>query len=170
MSIPNVFIRTPYNYDRSKVSRETGLTDDSPSLTQQSFKDECDINTLVKRFGITGAIPQGVRAPSYADYDEVFDYQDAMNAIAAANSSFAELSAIVRRRFHNDPAEFVDFCSDPNNLDEMRKLGLAIPAPVVSNTTVVTKESSDETELPDDRVRSGKKPAGEPKGSPSGGG
>ena len=38
------------------------------------------------------------------------------------------MPADVRARFNNDPALFVDFCSDEANLDEMRKLGLAVPA------------------------------------------
>ena len=49
-----VFCRSEYNYDRDKVSEETGLNCKDLSLAKQSFADECDINNIVKRFGLTG--------------------------------------------------------------------------------------------------------------------
>jgi len=38
------------------------------------------------------------------------------------------LDARTRERFDNDPGAFVDFCLDPSNLEELRKMGLAMPA------------------------------------------
>ena len=48
------FLRTPYNYDVDKVSDETGLSCPEVTLAQQNFKDETDINYIVRQFGITG--------------------------------------------------------------------------------------------------------------------
>jgi len=98
-----------------------------PSLTQQSQAEEADINTIVRRFGLTGHMPQSVRAPTWGDFDGVWDYRTALEAISEANNAFMEYPAAVRARFENDPAQFVDFCSDPANLGEMASLGLAIP-------------------------------------------
>lgn len=129
-----VFVRSVYNYDRDEVSRETGTLNNVESLAQQSFKDECDINTIVKRFGLTGQMPVNVRPPTYQDFgDAVFDYATAMNAVAAARESFDRMPASVREKFGNDPQAFVEFCSDEKNIDEMRKLGLAVPAKVLDN-------------------------------------
>lgn len=121
------FVRTPYNYDREQVSYETGILPEQDDMAQQSFKDECDINTIVKRFGLTGQLPVNAVAPTYSMFDGVFDYHTAMNAIAEAREAFDAMPAEVRARFENDPQKFVEFCSDEKNLDEMRKLGLAIP-------------------------------------------
>lgn len=121
------FFRTAYNYDTDAVSRETALVCDDPSLAVQSEADECDINTIVRRFGLTGVLPSGVRAPTYGDFTGVSDYREALEAIEAADESFYSMPADVRSRFQNDPARFVDFCSDPANLDEARRLGLAPP-------------------------------------------
>lgn len=99
---------------------------DPVSLTQQSSKDEADINTIVKRFLKTGVLPQGAENPRYIEFNEVFDFQTAMNAVVAAERSFMAMPAEVRERFGNNPAKFVEFCSDKENLPEMRKLGLAI--------------------------------------------
>jgi len=125
-----VFLRTPYNYDADSVSQETGLLCEDKSLAQQQFLEESDINTIVRRFNLTGQLPDNVRAPQYADFEAVFDFQTAMNAIRSAEESFMAMPAAVRSRFSNDPQLFVEFCSDPGNLDEARKLGLAMPLPV----------------------------------------
>lgn len=129
------FVRTPYNYDMHRASLDAGSVPGKQSLTQQSFKDDADINVLVRRFGVTGVV-QGVTAPPLdMEFAEIFDYQSAMNVLRAAQESFAELSADTRARFNNDPARYVDFCThrddDGNltNIAEMRKMGLAIPEP-----------------------------------------
>lgn len=123
------FVRSAYNYDRDAVSDETGLRCLDASRTKQSFKDEVDINTLVRRFGVTGEFPVGVRAPTYGDFSQVIDFHSAMNAVAKAHEAFDQMPAEVRARFNNDPGAFVDFCSDDKNRDEAVKLGLVVPPP-----------------------------------------
>lgn len=119
-----VFVRNPYNYDTMEASNASGLECLDPSKAQQNMRDECDINTILKRFAITGELPQGVRMPEYGDFTAATDYQSALNAVMAANESFAAMPAEIRTRFNNDAAAFVDFCADANNLDEAIKLGL----------------------------------------------
>lgn len=118
------FLRTPYNYDMNAAGDESGLECKDPTLTKQSFAEEADINTIVKRFNLTGQLPQNIRMPTYADFEDIITFQEAMNAIVNANTAFMTMPADVRARFHNNPSEFVDFCSDPTNLEEARKLGL----------------------------------------------
>lgn len=123
-----IFMRSGNNYDMFEASRQSALRCEDPSLTVQSQKEEADINTIVRRFGLTGELPQGVRVPSYGDFDVVNDYRSALEALDSAKRSFAAMPSEVRRRFDNDPGAFVEFCSDSRNLEEMRKLGLAVPA------------------------------------------
>lgn len=123
------FVRSPYNYDRDAVSRETGLRCDDESLTKQSFKDECDINTIVRQFGLTGQLPDNIRVPEYRDYDVVLDYHTAMNAVRDAQEGFMMLPGELRARFHNDPQNLLAFCADPANYDEAVKLGIAVKRP-----------------------------------------
>lgn len=122
-----MFFRTGYNYDVDQASLESGLECKDPSLAQQQFAEEADINTIVNRFGLTGELPTGVRAPTYADFDEAIDYHTAMNVVVAARESFMAMPADVRARFANDPGAFVAFCSDENNRAEAEKLGLIVP-------------------------------------------
>lgn len=118
------------SYDTREASLSVALKEFDVSRTDQAGKDEADINTLVRRFGLTGMMPVVARPPEYGDFEGIFDYQSAQNLILAADKSFMAMPADVRSRFNNDPALFVDFCSNPANLDEMRRLGLAVPAPV----------------------------------------
>lgn len=110
-------------------SDQFALSDFPETLTQQSGKEEADINVLVKRFGVTGIMPQNVRVPVYSDFtDSITDYHSAMNILVQTRESFMAMPADVRSRFANDPQKFLEFCSNPENLPEMRKLGLAVPA------------------------------------------
>lgn len=126
-----IFLRDGFNYDAFQVSKETGLDCSvEPSLAKQSFAEECDINTIVKRFGLTGEYPQGLRAPTYGDFTGIFDFRSAMSAVVEAQQAFDEMPAEVRARFGNDPAAFVDFCSNGENRAEAEKMGLVLPKPV----------------------------------------
>lgn len=133
-------IRSAYSYDPEVNSDASAFSDDTESKAQQSFKDECDINTIVRRFGLTGELPSNVRVPQYADFEETFDFMSSMNVIREAEEAFMAMPANVRDRFGNDPVRFVDFFNDPDNRPEAEKLGIVtrrpvadpIPVPVVS--------------------------------------
>lgn len=101
------------------------------SLTKQSFKQESDINFIVKKFSQTGYIDPTLQRD--ADYFDGTDltFQDAMNLVVAAQNDFDALPSQIRKRFANDPSQFLDFVGDESNVDEMRKLGLLPPLPVV---------------------------------------
>lgn len=121
------FLRTEFNYDMLAASNVSALDCQDASLAVQESRDECDINTILKRFGLTGQLPQGVRAPQYGDFEGVADYQSALNAVIAADDAFMQMPYFIRDRFHNDPAAFVDFCSKEENRAEAEKLGLVVP-------------------------------------------
>lgn len=135
-----MFIRSPYNYDADAVSRETGLVcDPDEAVVQQSFAEECDINTIVRRFGLTGELPSNVAMPQSGDFTGVTDFQSAMNVVRAAQEAFMELPGDVRYRFANDPQRVLDFLADGANRDEAIKLGLVVKPPEVDRTGEVVK-------------------------------
>lgn len=121
------FMRTPFNYDRDEASGETGLVCPEPTLAQQQFKEEADINTILERFGRTGELVVPVRMPQFGDFEQVNDYHSAMNAVRTAQESFDALPAKVRARFNNDPEKFVLACQDESMRDELVALGLVEP-------------------------------------------
>lgn len=118
---------TTYGYDTNAAGDESALECKDKTLAQQHMKDECDINVLVKRFVVTGEIPMLTLPPMQGDFSDAPTYQDALNLMVEAQRSFMQHPAEVRARFQNDPAQFVDFCSNEQNRDEMRRMGLFSP-------------------------------------------
>jgi phage internal scaffolding protein len=116
--------RTAYNYDTDSVSRETGLACPDDGLTQQHHSEEADINTIVRRFGLTGQLPQAREAPEYGDFSHVTDYHTAMNAVLEADQHFMALPAELRAQFNNDPGALLDFVYDDNNRAKAEEMGL----------------------------------------------
>lgn len=98
-----------------------------PSRAAQEFREEVDINTIAERYRLTGELPENVPMVMQGDFDEVTDFQSAMNLIVAARESFGAMPAAVRAQFHNDAQEFLDFTSNPENFDQAVKLGLVRP-------------------------------------------
>ncbi len=117
-------VKNPITYDRDKNSNLAKFVFIRPSRTQQSFRDECDINNILRQFNVTGQLPAGSVQPQYGDFSGITDYQSALNAVMAAQDSFLQLPAKVRAKFDNDPALFVEFASQEANRDEMKALGL----------------------------------------------
>jgi len=139
------FVRNPYNYDMALVSQETGLECKDPSLAQQHMKDECDINVIVERFGVTGRVPVTPIEPSYGDFSGVGDYHTALNKLRAADEAFMALPAKVRAKFDNDPNALLQFLQNEENRDEAIQIGLIDGKPVVEpivSAVETPKESS----------------------------
>jgi len=113
----------PYS-KKLKVALKFNPDDD---LTQQEFKDESDINNIMARYMKTGQVDYvNKHQPQYADVDAI-DFQEAMETVAQGKSLFAALPSAVRERFHNSPAEFLEFVNDEKNAIEAAKMGLLSP-------------------------------------------
>jgi len=114
-----------------------------PGRTKQSFKDECDVNTIMRRYEATGILPEPRGVPQYLDVSSI-DFQEAQFFIAAANSRFFSLPSRIRDRFENDPAQFLAFMEDSRNAQEARELGLVPtpqPSPARSSEAIVEAPS-----------------------------
>lgn len=125
------FMRTRYNYNMDRVSDETGLKCEDPTMAQQQFKDECDINMIVERFGVTGQLPGNMRMPIQEEFVETMTYHEALNKLIEADVEFMKLPAKIRAEFQNDAGKFVEFASDEANVAQMREWGMAVGEPAV---------------------------------------
>lgn len=115
-------------------------------LVQQHMRDDCDVNVIMRRYQQTGELTHiTAMAGEYGDYSEVLDYQGGLEQIRLAEELFMELPSSVRDRFKNNPGEFIDFATNPENLSELRDMGLAPPVPVPAAASApsptVTKQS-----------------------------
>lgn len=136
------FLRTPYNYDTDAASNESGLHCEDASLTQQHFKDETDINNILRQFNITGLLPESTLSPRYGDFTGIGDYHSALNSVIAAEDGFMSLPAELRARFENDPAQLIDFLENPENKNEAIKLGIVNPSEELPQVVEVPQEKA----------------------------
>ncbi|WNK14065.1 MAG: internal scaffolding protein [Microvirus sp.] len=120
-----------YTYEKINRRRRIQIKFDDPSLTQQQFKDEVNINNIVKRYKTTGELPE-MRKPIYGDASDVPDYQTALNTVNESRELFETLPAEIRGRFMNDPGTLLNWLNNPNNTAEAINLGL-IEKPITEN-------------------------------------
>lgn len=128
-----------------KVSRAC----DGESPVQQHFKDDCDINQVLKRFRQTGVLQtvagqKSLQQPQFGDFTNVKDYQTALNALQSAQEGFNSLPVRLRQRFNYDPQELLSFISDDANREEAERLGLIKKKPVEKPVTPEEKAGSPE--------------------------
>lgn len=133
-----------YNSTSTPFSYSTGspfITAYSPKLsvsiefplnspyTDQSFRDEADINTIMARYQSTGEMPVITKANGQFLDVVGMDFAAHMDQINEARELFGQLPSNLRARFDNDPGAFLDYCSDPVNRPEMLSLGLLDASP-----------------------------------------
>jgi len=113
-------------YSRRNPPPHPGLdcSDDvEPSLTQQHFAPECDVNNMLRRFGATGELPSK-EGSFYGDFSDGSTFQTAMDLVISTQDQFDQLPSACRDRFGNNPALFLDFVSKPENAQHFASLGL----------------------------------------------
>ncbi|WNK12843.1 MAG: internal scaffolding protein [Microvirus sp.] len=95
--------------------------------TKQSFTAECDINNIMARYQKTGILDfVNQHEPQYGDVTGI-DFQTAMEIMTQGQTMFNDLPSELRSHFNNDPAEFLEFSSNPSNKLEMARMGLLNP-------------------------------------------
>jgi len=97
------------SYDSGEVSDFTAKDTGRESLVQQHFADEVDINTIVRRFGLTRELPLGIAGGVYGDFTGITDYDSALEQIEWARAGVMALPAEVRERFDNNPGKMISF-------------------------------------------------------------
>ncbi len=100
-----VRIVSRYDYDAFATP---GVTFTQPSLTQQHFKDDCDVNVILDRFMKTGDLPTSSAIPTFQDVSEFADFRELQVAMSDAREYFESLPARVRARYNNDLTTFYE--------------------------------------------------------------
>lgn len=118
-----------------------------PSMTQQQYADECDLNNIVDknmRFKDPAFLTKlqmfgsGEKVePIYGDFSSVPDFQNALNTINTATEQFMSLPSKIRARFDNDPVKLLAFVNDDRNYEEGLSLGIYKPRSTEQSTVHV---------------------------------
>lgn len=118
-------------YTRYKAPKSPIADSSKPSLTQQEFKESCDINNILAKFAVQaqalGVDPSQLMPQdqgSYGDFSNLDDFQTAQNKLAFLNDQFSNLPSNVRRKFGDNLNNFISAISDPSRIDELGELGV----------------------------------------------
>lgn len=114
---------TPTTRPRVIVKKQSG----GESRTQKHQAEGTETRAIVERYRSTGIWSRARIPPSYGDFTNATDYQNALNSVREAQEAFDSLPSRVRSRFNNRPEELIRFISDPGNITEAVDLGLIAP-------------------------------------------
>lgn len=115
--------------------------------TKQEFREECDMNVIIRRFNQSGQLPVNMQnlRPVFADVSEIGDFASAVQQVTAAREAFNALDPDVRARFSNNPVNLVQWLQDDKNYDEAVRLGfiekkaeVPTPPPVPASVSAPT--------------------------------
>lgn len=117
------------------------ITFDKPSMTDRSFREECDINNIVSRCLSTGQMPPDDGSGVFGDFSELpNDLMSTYDYIERAGERFMELPSDLRLKFNNDPLTLLQALHDPSNHDLMVEYGLiSKAAPAASQSDLESK-------------------------------
>ena len=101
-------------------------------VTNQSFKDECDINRVLDRAkhgaSLSHLLQHGGNYGDFSTWDEN-TYEQMQVNLARGKSIFADLPAELRDEFDNNPGKFFEFVNKPDNKDRLEELFPSLSAP-----------------------------------------
>lgn len=110
---------------RPNGSKRVYTNNTLPSKTDQQWKEDCDVNTIIAKFRKTGHVSHVAKGTGrYADVSAIPDLLDAMEQVHAAKHAFQMQPAKVRNYFSNSPNNMLEFLKDPNNKEKAIELGL----------------------------------------------
>lgn len=143
-----------YNKDGKVIRYNKAVIDwtGKKKLTEDSHLPEANINQIIKRHGADLIHKVAMLKQPEMRFDDVTgnDFQEAMDIITKAQSTFDDMPSALRKQFENSPAKFLDFVQNPDNKERMYEMGLAIkpqePPTVkveVTNESLVTKAVED---------------------------
>lgn len=94
------------------------------SKVQQHQTDSNSIKDLEARH-LQNNMPQmNPKIPQYLDLSSGLSHHEMLNKVTETNQAFMNLNPHIRKKFHNQPQELIDFCKNEQNLEEAEALGL----------------------------------------------
>lgn len=96
-------------------------------MTKQAFKEQCDINFIVKQHASTGVWSHlNPVAPTYGDNTGAEDLQGSIQAVRDAQAEFDALPATVRALAGNNPVQLLEMLGDEDAFAELVAVGLPV--------------------------------------------
>jgi len=120
------------------------------SICKQSFKDEANVNNIIRRYQKTGLLvdPTKVgrsRTAQFGDFSDITDLPQTLQRINDANTAFMRLPPQVREKFQNDVGKLLTFVQNPENTNASIDLGLLPESMRIKDSEVVENERKTKT-------------------------
>lgn len=131
------------NKEYKRLRPRVQLICKDPSLTQQEFKEECDLAETVRRIKRRGEDLPTIPEEFYRDTTQELSYAEMRQQVAVANATFSELPSHIREKFNNSTENFLNRLSDEQSHEELRGMGFNMP--LVENKTKEVPDSTEET-------------------------
>jgi len=93
-------------------------------LTEQSHKDQCDINQILADYTRTGFMRHAKENKGRYDDVSAVDFQKSMETVANVKSLFENLPSEIRKEFGQNPSNFLNYVQDPSNGSELAARGI----------------------------------------------
>lgn len=130
---------------------------DPEAGAEQHHKEACDVNNILKKYQRTGAIEHRNEHRGEYGFVPSTTFQEAMETVAKAQSMYEELPATIRQQFEG-PGRFLEYVQDPNNAENLVKMGLATSTDDIASKT----PQKDPTDLQLKPSKEGGSPSPEP--------
>lgn len=110
----------------------SGLTCLKPSMTSQEFKDECNVNNILKRYAaqaqvmgvpLSELLPKLGSAP-YGDFTNLDSFMEMKNKVARATQVFEALPSDVRAKYGNTVEGFLGALNNPDEYKFLSERGV----------------------------------------------
>jgi len=137
-------------YDRDgKIYTHVESINEEKSLTQQQYKNDCDVNLIIAKYEQTGTLHHvdNAKRGVYMDLTQAPSFEESLKVVMQAQNAFDEIPAQIRQRFGHDPQQFIDFLADEANTEEAIKLGLRSrptsppPDPILATLSNIEKNT-----------------------------
>jgi len=97
------------------------------TLTRESFRDECNINSIMGKAQRGINVPINKKSPLFQDVSDIGTFQSINLRMQEIQDEFMhKIPAEIRLRHGNDPGRFADWIQKPENKDEAIRLGLIV--------------------------------------------
>ena len=107
-----------------KEQKDKPKLNTGPGMTEQAHKRETDMNYILREYTKTGLIKHAKNYQGQYDDVSVQSFQEAMFLVKNAERMFSELPSEARKRFANNPEQFLEFVQNPDNKSEMQRMGI----------------------------------------------
>ena len=108
-----------------ETRRPTIHLNKEPSMVKGSFAKELDVNNIIKKYNKTGILQKANQFEGEFGEFASYDLREAIEKVQNAETLFMEVPSKIRAQFDNDAGAFIDYATNPQNIEQMREWNMA---------------------------------------------